>query len=87
MPRISSSRRPPKANDYPLAECTRAALDLMHRGWDIHQKFTCVACGERQTIEEPNIFFTSATCSECGAVTDIAKNGCNYAAVKAFGPP
>jgi hypothetical protein len=29
-------------------------------------------------MEEPNTFYTTGSCDNCGHVTDIAKNGCNY---------
>jgi hypothetical protein len=35
-------------------------------------------CGSRQTCDEPDKFFETAACEECGHVTDIARQGCNY---------
>ena len=65
-------------NDYPLQDCADAAEKLVADGCQVFQKFTCTKCGSRQTMAEPNKFFTSGACEECGAVTDIAAKGCNY---------
>lgn len=67
--------------DYPFEECAKSAQELMRRGWTIHQKFTCEKCGQRLTIEEPNVFYTKGSCDKCGHVTDIKAKGCNYAAI------
>lgn len=67
-----------KYNDYPIEECADACEKIIATGGTIHQKYTCAKCGSRQAMEEPNKFFTTGTCGECGHVTDIAKQGCNY---------
>jgi hypothetical protein len=64
--------------DHPLHECAATAAPLIESGATIHQKFTCLACGARQTIAEANQFFTRGKCEECGHITDIAVQGCNY---------
>lgn len=64
--------------NYPIEECVAKVAPLIKRGATAHQKFTCSTCGSRQTIEEPNKFFTSGKCEECGNVTDIREVGCNY---------
>lgn len=64
--------------DYPLHECVRVAGSLIESGATVHQKFTCRHCGSRQTMEEPNKFYTSGRCEECSEVTDIRISGCNY---------
>jgi hypothetical protein len=46
------------------------------------QKFTCQHCGARQTMANPNAFHTTGRCEECGLVTDIVANGCNYLLIK-----
>jgi hypothetical protein len=45
----------------------------------IFQQFNCAGCGTRQTMSDPNVLYTHGKCEECGAVTNIEKNGCNYA--------
>lgn len=64
-------------NDYPIDECAAEAGKLHHnQGATIYQKFTCSHCKARQTMEEPNKFFRSGKCEECGGVTIITR--CNY---------
>jgi hypothetical protein len=65
-------------NDYPFDEVAAAAEKLANAGHKIHQKFTCAGCGQRLTIEEPNVFYTEGTCDQCPAVTNIREQGCNY---------
>ena len=64
--------------DHPLMDCVKTAAPLVESGATIHQKFTCLACGARQTIAEANQFFTRGKCEECNHITDITKTGCNY---------
>jgi acetone carboxylase gamma subunit len=64
--------------DFPLRDCYNTASKLVDEGHTVYQKFTCGKCGERQTIDDPNAFYTSGKCEECGHVTDIEKAGCNY---------
>lgn len=65
-------------NDYPVEEILKAANELIRQGVTVHQKFTCDKCGSRQTMDEPNTFYASGKCEECGHITDIKKKGCNY---------
>jgi len=44
-------------NDYPLEEVAAQANELIKKGVDIHQKWTCSNCGFRQTMESKNIFY------------------------------
>ncbi len=50
-------------------------LFIAFPGSKIFQKFTCGNCGSRQTVDEPNIWYTSATCEECGYLNIIDKAG------------
>lgn len=59
-------------------ECIERAAPLIESGATIHQKFTCLACGSRQTMAEANKFFTRGKCEECGHITNIEAQGCNY---------
>lgn len=45
----------------------------------VYQQFNCAGCGAKQTMDDPNTLYESGTCEECGAVTDIKRDGCNYA--------
>lgn len=65
--------------DFPFAECVVAAQRLIMDGLDVHQKFTCAACGFRMTMETKNMFFENGTCERCNTTTDIKRRGCNYA--------
>ena len=67
-----------KANDYPFMEVAKAADDLIRRGMDVYQKWTCDYCGSRQTMPEPNMFWARGICEECKTETDIVARGCNY---------
>jgi hypothetical protein len=73
-----------KYQDFSFEEVCRAAEDLCEQGWDVHQKFTCSGCGNRLTIEEPNVFHRTGTCDRCHAVTDIENQGCNYMLIGKF---
>lgn len=65
---------------YPFDDCAAAAaFELMtEHGAIIRQQFNCAVCGVKQTMAEENKFFTRGICEECGAETDIKRDGCNY---------
>ena len=65
---------------YPFWDVVREAEKLMSRYSHIHQQFNCAHCGTKQTMEEPNKFYMTGKCEECGQITDIVKDGCNYMA-------
>jgi hypothetical protein len=65
-------------NNYPLDECAAKAERLVAAGAQVYQKFTCSSCGSRQTIDTPNVFYTTGRCEECGHITNIKADGCNY---------
>ena len=67
-----------RAKDFPFLEVCQKADAAIKSGWTVHQKFTCAGCGARQTIEKPNVFYTSGECEECQHVTDLREAGCNY---------
>lgn len=66
---------------YPFDEVAINALKKMTEGWTIFQQFNCAKCGTKQTIEVPNQFFTKGECEECKHVSDLVKDGCNFAAI------
>ena len=41
----------------------------------VHQKFTCVFCGSRQTMQEAQKFWTAGFCEQCGKVGRIVRAG------------
>jgi len=62
--------------DYPLEECVKQADKLIANGATAYQKWSCNHCGARQTMTEPNTFYTSGKCEECKKITLI--ENCNY---------
>lgn len=68
--------------NHPFFEVAAEAKKHIDAGNTVWQKFTCTGCGSRQTMEEPNKFFTTGQCEECGHVTDIVATGCNYLLLK-----
>lgn len=41
----------------------------------VYFKFTCEACGERCTFNEPNSLYEQGECCECGHMTTVTKAG------------
>jgi hypothetical protein len=68
-------------SDHPLSEIIKSVNEVIAKGGVTFQKFTCQGCGNRLTIEEPNKFYTSGTCDNCGTLTDIEKHGCNFVVI------
>lgn len=58
--------------------CAAAANRQVQKGNKIHQKFWCANCGVAQYIEKENVFYAAGKCEECGHVSDLIKDGCNY---------
>jgi hypothetical protein len=76
-----------KYNDYPFDEIAKSVKEkLKNGGVTCFQKFTCEKCGSRQTIDEPNTFYTEGMCEECKHVTNIKERGCNFMAVFSLTP-
>lgn len=71
--------------DFPFDLMCAQAKELSDQGIRVYQKFTCVGCGNRLTIEEPNHFYEEGTCDNCSAVTNIRERGCNYLVHMVFG--
>lgn len=66
-------------HDHPFDIVVADAERLVNeKGATVWQKWSCIHCGARQTMATPNKFYTSGECEECGGVTDIQKEGCNY---------
>lgn len=63
--------------NYPLLEVAKqATVQVETRGATVWQKWTCLHCGSRQTMEQENTFYMSGRCEECGQVSEIVE--CNY---------
>jgi len=63
---------------YPFDDALTGAMEMMERGATFYQQFNCSFCGAKQTMGVPNKFFIEGICEECGNITDIKKDGCNY---------
>lgn len=68
-------------SNHSLKECRAAAQHIIASGGTIWQKWTCDACGSRETNETPNVMLPFGKC-KCGHTTDITERGCNYRAMK-----
>lgn len=68
-------------NLHPFGEVVENAERKIKSGWMIFQQFQCGGCKTKQTMEQPNSFFTSGLCEECGWTTDIVTDGCNFMAM------
>lgn len=66
---------------HPFKDCVEGAELVIGRGVNVFQQWNCSHCGTKQTMPDLNIFYKKGTCEECGAMTDIEKDGCNYMAV------
>jgi hypothetical protein len=66
--------------DYPRDQIEQMALQAIARygGSEVARvffKFTCDACGERCTFEEPNALFEVGVCHACGHETPVVVAG------------
>jgi len=73
-------------NIYPFDSVAKQARQKMAEGWTINQQFNCAYCGTKQTMDEANKFFTTGKCEECGLITDIQRDGCNFMASRGARP-
>lgn len=65
-------------SDHPFREVIAAVEEHIANGALCFQKFTCAGCGARLGIDEPNRFYTHASCDKCGHLTDLIERGCGY---------
>jgi hypothetical protein len=63
---------------HPFYECVQTATELIEEGHTIYQHFLCAGCGSKQTMEDANVFHKFGKCEECGGMTNIEHDGCNY---------
>jgi hypothetical protein len=63
--------------DLPREELIELAGEVVkdHPGAEIYFKFTCEHCGERCTLQKPNVLYESGECWKCGKLTPIAHGG------------
>jgi hypothetical protein len=75
---LSISAPSGKPNDHPFEVIAEAVKAHALAGRECFQKFTCAKCGQRLTMEDPNVLYTKGHCDKCGHMTDIKAQGCNY---------
>lgn len=56
--------------DYIRNHIERAEA-IIDRGGEVYWKFTGAHCGARQSFEEMGALHVTASCEECGGVTDL----------------
>jgi hypothetical protein len=61
----------PGHGDRPVEEIAGQAVVQIDRGFRVWQKWTCPNCGSRQTMDEPDTFYLSGSCQNCGKVSKI----------------
>ena len=67
---------------HPFYEVAKAAEAEVVAGNTVHQQFNCAKCGVKQTMEDKNKFFMTGRCEECGHVSDLVADGCNFMVIK-----
>lgn len=78
---MKERKYPPRGGDLPREELMRRAEAAMHEGFlgykvdEILFKFTCPECGERCTLQEPNVLRENGECYKCGTVSPIEVGG------------
>ena len=70
---------------HPWDEIIASAHEQLAKGHTVFQQFNCEKCGQKLTMDEPNKFHETGTCDRCGHLTDIKKNGMNFAVHMKFG--
>lgn len=63
---------------HPFYECVESVEPILARGASVYQQYNCSHCGTKQTMPDANIFYKRGKCEECGEVTNIEQDGCNY---------
>jgi len=64
--------------DFPFDEIAKAVEDHAKQGALCFQKWSCAHCKARQTMSLPNVLYRQGKCEECGKITQIDEQGCNY---------
>lgn len=68
-------------HDHPFEDVVKSADVAIAKGGTVFFKFTCQACGARQTFDVPDTLYRTGKCERCGAITDLTEHGCNYMVV------
>lgn len=69
---------PPRQGDLPREELIKQAEQAVSQ-WpgkvQVLFKFTCPYCGERCTLQEPNVLYENGECFSCGKTSPIEFGG------------
>jgi hypothetical protein len=71
------------ASFYDLAREMEEQIAL---GGTCFQRFSCLACGARETMAVPNVLYKLGQCQECGFITNLEKTGCGFMLVASSDP-
>lgn len=77
---------PPREGFKPLIELQPLIEEAIAQGGLCFQYTNCENCNERQDIQQPNVFYTSIQCEECGHVTDTKERGCGFSVIYSSDP-
>lgn len=78
MKEKSKPKFPPREGDLTREELVKRANKAIadhNCHVDVLFKFTCPECGERCTLQEPNVLYENGECCSCGAVSPIQYGG------------
>lgn len=67
---------------HPFDDVIASARQRMLEGWTVHLQFNCAQCGVKQTFAEENYLSASGQCEECGHITSLQRDGCNFMVIK-----
>lgn len=73
-------------DDGPFYEIVDEVEMMVELGATCFQKFTCLACRARETMTEPNTFYKTGKCDECGYITNLEVEGCGFMLVASSDP-
>lgn len=73
-------------DDGPFYEIVNEAGTMADLGATCFQKFTCLACNTRQTMDTPNVFYKTGRCQECSFITNLEVEGCGFMLVASSDP-
>jgi hypothetical protein len=68
---------------HPFYDVVDNAIGNVHlkQGGTVFQQWLCHHCGVKQTMGLENQFYKKGKCEECGEITDIEQDGCNFMAL------
>jgi hypothetical protein len=68
---------PPREGDLPFSELAKLADKTLRDDPYalLFFKFTCEACGARNTFSDPNVLYKQGRCGDCGHITPIRFGG------------